>query len=298
MKLYEDVPLDTCVEINRLSSSLDSDECQKSIIEGDLIPRTWNVIILDISLDNKKKEKKECGGIYTTLNILEQAFPNENPLTAPICDGKHKSVYVLYFSYIEEIKKVLPIACSVNGASLRDSITPEMNFFLYYINASQEILNNFVTVIRGAVAFKGINFFLELSRLNQYFLEKNITPANYRNILMMYWLCFTDIRISFYYDNQYFDDEYIDALVNGGELTYRLLSLVYQKIKEKTYTCTTKKHSDVNHRHLKKYMKVILEEYEDTEGKYSRMSIDYFLYVLNKAIRDPNYHAFLKNILE
>jgi hypothetical protein len=264
MKLSEDVPLDVCVKIDKLSSQ-DPGKCQKSIIKDGLIPRKWNVVILNSSYIKEKNAK--FAGIYTALNILEQAFPNENPLTAPICDEKHRNVYILYSDYLEEIKTVLPVACGINFISFsRYQISRKLNLFLHYINANDITLEQFRSIIRRLVDDdKYFLIFYTLCQYDQKILclntrekkKKNDTkessgdpgdddtvknllekyPWYFENVVKPYWLhILRNIRKNFSMDQNFNDKHYDDMkshkkkLKNGEELTYNMCLYFNHKI--------------------------------------------------------------------
>jgi hypothetical protein len=326
MKLYEDVPLDICAEIDRLSSSLDPDGYEKSMIENDLIPREWNVVILDSSIsvimDEKNDQCNDNGGIYTTVNILKQAFPNENPLTIPIFYEKHKNIHVLCSSYIEEIKTILPVACSITGASFRGTITPKLNYFLHYVNAEQEILDAFRQEIFRVVNEKKMGCFLTLSNLDQEILRKNMGSneswikhgnvivfhehvEHYKTMLDLYWSYFFDGKLS----------EYCGILAEGGDLTYELFSSLHESIKTKGEKYQFNNYSD--YIHAVKSIELFVEEHKRKENilislfrenknsptftmvkNYKYLTIDNFYYTFKKAIKDPDHKKFLEKILK
>jgi hypothetical protein len=304
MKLSEDVPLEKCLAIDKLTSSHGSSKYQKSIIEDDLVPRMWNVVILNSS--NVEEKNGKCAGIYTSLDILEQAFPNENPLTAPICDGKRQNIYVLYSDYTKEIKDILPVACSIKGASFEGKITPKMSYFLHYVNAKKEILDAFRKEILRAVEQEKMGFFSKLSQLDQDILKKNMTDNTYKRVLRLFW--------SYFFDKKF--HEYNIALEYGNDLTYELFSYVHDKMKEKEKTYKYKNHPE--YVPVVVSVGVILEEHKRKEDillmlrnirknpsggsaiiqKQKYLSVINFYYAFILAIEDRDHKSFLENIFK
>jgi hypothetical protein len=238
MKLYEDVPKKLCQEIVRYSKNSE----KKTEIE---IPAKWDTIILETRTYRSDISK----GISTLRLVLEEAFPGKNPLIEQFCKENiilngEKQVYVIYSDYIEEIKIVLPVACSLKGSSLSGHTTPKMNLFLHYIDAQKEVMVQFKDAILEEVKEKGLDYFPEMSRFHLDILKKNMmmcenekNDKQFRNILNEFWkLIFQTtekIKTIMFFGNIKShcdflgDDENVkylkSILKNGGKLTHLLM---------------------------------------------------------------------------
>jgi hypothetical protein len=304
MELSEDVPLEKCLAIDKLTSSHGSSKYQKSIIEDGLIPQKWNVVILDFP--NVEKNVECIGGIYANMNILKQMLPTEHSAIPSIYDGKDRNIYILYSGYIEEIKIVLPVACSIEDASFEGKITPKLNTFLHYVNAKKEILDVFQKEIFRAVIEEKIGFFSKLSQLDQDILKKNMTEENYEKVLRLFWSYFFDGKLS----------EYCYALEKGINLTHELFSYVHARIKEKEKTYRYRNYME--YIHVINSIELILKEHKRKEdilnallkgdnnndssvlseiGKYKYLSVVNFHYAFCLAIRN-GHKSFLENIFK
>jgi hypothetical protein len=259
METSQDIPAEICVEIHK---EVEKHEKKKEIcIDNFDFPRKWNVIILNLECSDPKTAE----GICTSVLVLEESFPHENPLVTQLSDEniyciKKKYFYVIYSEYVKEIKIVLPVACEISCLGYdREKMSLKLNLFLHYISAGDVALKKFKDTLSKTVEHdESLDFFYfclkdydqkilcyNTHKLNGYILPSQIRGAPYpwycEHVIKPYWLhILRNIQNNFSMYTKFDDDKQNNLLKlkcfkvklkNGGELTYNMCLYLFHKIK-------------------------------------------------------------------
>jgi hypothetical protein len=310
MKLSERIPVEVYKAIQKVvdADHLSDEENKESV----KIDRKWDVIILDHA------ERSFPKGLFTTILVMEEAFPGENPLTIQLTKENvylldDKKRYVIYSEYIESIEITLPVGCSIIGRTLLTydqyvvlNSNTKLNFFLHYVNAKESILERFKNDLIEMMD-KG-NFYADICDMDQKMLQYNTltelekkrkTKENeviisdwYRDhVIKRYWKKI----IEKIHENRNMGS-WIYKLKKGEDLTYNMCHYLLEDTKFEEHC---KNRNDENIMAVKKALEYILCEKKYIQLVGSYISADFFIYALRKYIGAcSDHYKYLIGFLE
>jgi hypothetical protein len=309
MILSEPIPPKVCDIIKKLIGTDQPTEEEEKKIIGKL-DRKWDVLILGCA--------SYTPGIFTSVLVLEEAFPRENPLAIQLTEenmfllGDEKR-YVIYSQYIESIDTVLPVGCSVIDRTLlahhseyASGSNAELNMFLHYVNAKESILEQFKKDLIRMMNRE--DFYLDIANMDQKILQVNTLTdlekkegTKKKKVIISDW--YRDHIIKRYW-KEIFEStrnrkmrSWIHRLKQGRELTHNMCYYLLEDTEFKNY-CIENKHND-DVMSMKSSLEKMISEYSP-HGYRKRShsnSVDFFFCALNNYVKSGYRKDYYQNLI-